>query len=89
MNFDEKRAKLEQIYRILVGKMEQNMTDLSIPITPLGANSQDHLSKSPSLDSIKIVVKSNLLKFNLQKKMLSSILGEAAREKDFSNLRGY
>jgi hypothetical protein len=49
----------------------------------------DHLSANPALESIRTVVKSNLLKFGLQKKLLSNILEEAAREKDFGELRQY
>ena len=59
------------------------------PVTGLATQVSDHLSKSPSLESIQTVVKSNLLKFNMQKKLLSTILGEAAVEQDFSELRQY
>mgnify|MGYP006099772095 CR=1 FL=1 len=40
----------------------------------------DHLSHNPSFESIKTVVKSNVLKFTLQKKQLSIILAQAKSE---------
>lgn len=91
MTFDEKKAKTEKIYRILVNKMEQNHHDLSTLVASgeLDSRAQDHLGPSPSLESIKTVVKSNLLKFSLQKKLLSIVLDESASEKNVKELGQY
>jgi hypothetical protein len=91
LSFDEKKAKTEKIYRIFINKMEQNQHDLS---TLLG---QDHADlgqlqlhhPDSSLESIKTVIKSNLLKFDLQKKLLSIALDEAACEKNVKELGKY
>jgi len=71
--------------------MEQNHHDLSTLFASGDslARAQDHLGASPSLESIKTLVKSNLLKFSLQKKLLSIVLDEAAGEKNVQELGQY
>ena len=62
--------------------MEQHHHDLSsLMASPESIpEGLDFLSQSPSLESIKTVVKSNVLKFELQKKLLSIILDEASTD---------
>jgi uncharacterized protein YxeA len=89
LNFDQKKAKTEKIYRIFLNKMEQNVHDLSQLPEVLNIKIGDHLSQAPELESIKTVVKSNLLKFSLQKKLLSIVLDEAACDKNIQELGRY
>ena len=56
MNFEEKMAKIDKIYRVLSNKMEQNKYDF---------NELGDLVKCSNLESVKTVVKSNMLKFSL------------------------
>jgi len=42
---------------------------------------EDHLGQNPSFESIKTVIKSNMLKYGLQKKLLSITLAESNAEK--------
>jgi hypothetical protein len=49
-------AKIDKIYRVLSNKMEQNKYDF---------NELNDLVKYPNLESVKTVVKSNILKFSL------------------------
>ena len=89
LSFDQKKAKTEKIYRIFLNKMEQNVHDLSQVPEVLNIKQGDHLSANPELASIKTVVKSNLLKFSLQKKLLSIVLDEAASDKNLKELGRY
>ena len=73
MNFEEKMAKIDKIYRVLSNKMEQNKYDF---------NELENLVKCSNLESVKTVVKSNMLKFSLQKKLLSLILTESQNDKN-------
>ena len=78
MTIHDKTAWLEKkVYRILVDRMEQNKHDLSTIDHRQMSVSQVHMTSSPSLESIKTVVKSNFLKFDLEKKLLSIILDES------------
>jgi hypothetical protein len=86
LSFEEKQAKTEKIYRIFISKMEQNHHDLSALDHAAGVPAHDHLGASPPLESVKTLVKSNLLKFTLQKKLLSIVLDEAATEKNVQEL---
>lgn len=80
---------MSKIYRILVNKMEQNHHDLSTVHQSQLNPSQDHMSANPSIESIKTIVKSNFLKFGLQKKLLSIILDESSNEKNVNELDKY
>ena len=88
LTFEEKKAKTEKIYRIFVSKMEQNHHDLGILFgsEDFDARAHDHLCPTAPLESIKTIVKSNLLKFSLQKKLLSIVLDEAGGEKNVRDL---
>jgi len=50
---------------------------------------EDHLGPNPSFESIKTVIKSNLLKYGLQKKLLSVTLAESQAERSVSGLQRY
>jgi hypothetical protein len=59
--------------------MGTNHHDLATLVDTVNIDPQgkEHFCQNPSLESIKTVIKSNLLKFNLQKKLFSIHLEEA------------
>ena len=67
MGIQQKLAKVDKIYRVLNTKMDQNKFDLtSMDLDGVIDFAQyDHLGENPSFDSIKTVIKSNVLKFTL------------------------
>ena len=79
----------KKVYRILVDRMEQNQHNLSTIDYGKLSVSQEHMTASPSLESIKTVVKSNFLKFDLQKRLLSIILDESQIETNEAQLDQY
>jgi len=50
---------------------------------------EEHLVSSLSLANIKTLLKSNFLKFDLQKKLLSIVLDESSRETNVKELGQY
>ena len=70
MDYATRKGHIEKIYGHLKRKMEANRhmlgSNVDCQIDATGApDSMDHLSSSPSLESIKTVIKSNLMKYKL------------------------
>ena len=82
--YHQKKAKSEKIYRIFVSKVESNQHDLSTLMENAGVASE--ALSSPSIEGMKTAIKSNLLKFELEKKLLSIELEQANSEQNMSQL---
>jgi hypothetical protein len=82
-----KLEKFEKIYKILVEKIEKGKSDLSSSQFKLQQSSIQDFDEQLNFDRIKSVYKANILKFNLQKKLLSIL--EKSEAQDTTKLESY